>query len=335
MKTIVLPVLLSLVLAHSAASEEPDLEGRAALLSAIESALDDGQLEAAESGMAEFRLRYPASSRVRGWPNGNEVVYLYGVTSRLAQEYDRRRDFGKVVRVFTDELTGLSQEVPHYSWRFVGLSVPYQLETGDRSREELLANLDKHKTLFAEMGERVEHPGRKDLFAGLEARMQATSHHLDLLGEPAPDFTFVTAFNAEPSLTLAQLAGDVVLIDFWATWCAPCMAAWPSLAALRERYRDRGFEILSITSLQGSVGAEKGLTPEREIELTREFIERHGVDWPVLFSDRDVNDPEYGAVSLPSYALLDRQSRVDRVFVGELTTLAEAAIERLVATPKP
>ncbi len=309
----------------------PDLKGRADLMNAIEGALDSGSLEAAESHMADFRSRYPATSRVRGWENGNEVVYLYNATLDLAEAYAERGDFDRTLQVFEDEIDGLTLEVPHYSWRLIAASIPYQLETGAMTRDQIRSRVDQYQSRFSEMGEQVEHPGRKSLFQGLVGRMESAARHLHLIGEPAPGFTFTHAFNAEPSLELDSLHGKVVLIDFWATWCAPCMAAWPGLATLHERWREQGFEILSVTSLQGGVGAEKGLTPEREIELTLKFIERHQVSWPVLFSDRSVNDPEYGATTLPSYVVLDREGRVASVLVGHFGILGEAIIERLLA----
>lgn len=330
-------LLLAGLIARPALSEEgaPDLGGRTQLMSAIESALDAGVFDQAESAMAEFRRRYPATSRVKGWDNGNEVVYLYAAASRLAEDYASRNDFEKVLEIYEDEIAGLTIDVPHYSWRFIALSIPFYLETGSRTQEELRRRTQDYRARFASMRDAVENPGRKNLFDGLEARMEAASRHLDLIGELAPDFNFTRAFNADPGLTLASLRGKVVLLDFWATWCAPCMAAWPALAALRDRWQGQGFEVLSVTSLQGSFGAEKGLAPEREIELTAEFIQKYGVDWPVVFSDRSVNDPEYAAVTLPSYVLIDRSGRIDRIFVGELGDLGEAAIERLVSIQEP
>ncbi len=120
------------------------------------------------------------------------------------------------------------------------------------------------------------------------------------------------------------------MIDFWATWCAPCMAAWPDLKELYDANRERGLEILGVTSLIGSFGAEKGLSPEREIELTEALVRDHAVIWPILFSDRAVNDPEYAATTLPLDALIDRQGRVDRIVPGTFKGLGEIVLRRLL-----
>ena len=65
--------------------------------------------------------------------------------------------------------------------------------------------------------------------------------------------------------------------------------------------------------------------------MTLEFIRKHEMSWPVLFSDRSVNDPEYAATTLPSYVIIDRSGRIERILVGEFGTLSEAVIERLLS----
>lgn len=324
-------ILATAVPRFISAQESPDLAGRVTVMSNIEAALDSSNFEQAEELMADFRRLYSASSRVRGWENGNEVVYLYKVASRLADGYAEQGDFKRTLAVYEEELAGLTMEVPHYSWRFLVASIPYHLELGTQTPDQARAKLKLHLQRFQEMAGKVESSGRRNLFEGLVSRMESALLHLDLIGRPAPDFNFEYAFGAQTSLTLESLRGKVVLIDFWATWCAPCMAAWPWMAELYESHGGQDFEILSITSIQGGVGAEKGLTPERELELTRDLIERHAVTWPVVFSDRSVNDPEYGASTLPCYAIVDRDGRVVRILVGEFDALGRATLDRLLS----
>ena len=77
----------------------------------------------------------------------------------------------------------------------------------------------------------------KDHFAGRMAR-------LELIGKPAPPIA-ATDVDGKP-VSLADLAGKVVLIDFWATWCPPCVASIPAYKAIAEKYHDKGFVILGV-----------------------------------------------------------------------------------------
>ena len=99
--------------------------------------LDSEALDRVEKLLADFRQRYPATTRVKGWENGNEVVYLYFLTYQLARLYERSGDIEKVLSIYEDEISALTIDVPHYSWRLIGLSIPLYLETGRRSIEEL------------------------------------------------------------------------------------------------------------------------------------------------------------------------------------------------------
>ena len=320
----------SIVAATSESGAEPDLEGRTDLLNRINVALDEKDFDLAESYLEQFRSSYPASSGVKGWDNGNEVVYLFPTTSRLAAHYEREGDLKKALQIYQDEVNSLSIDVPHYSYGFVGAVVPLLLELGSNTPDECRTMLLEYRAKFERRAGEVEHPGRKSLYEGLVSRMNSALSHLDLIGKKAPPFTFVRALNTELPLALDDLKGKVILIDFWATWCAPCMEAWPSLRELYDRHKERGLEILGVTSVEGSYS---DLSAEQEIELAGALIEKHEVPWPILFSDRAVNDPEYAATTLPSYAIIDRAGNVAAVLVGDYEGLGETLLERLLRQP--
>lgn len=108
------------------------------------------------------------------------------------------------------------------------------------------------------------------------------------------------------TVRLSDYAGQVVLLDFWATWCVPCEAEIPHLQALYQQHKAQGFVVLGV-SMDGPETVA-GVGP---------FVRRHGLSFPVLL------DEETKAVSIynpkrtaPLSVLLDRSGRVVRVRSG-------------------
>lgn len=98
----------------------------------------------------------------------------------------------------------------------------------------------------------------------------------------------------------AVLAGKVVLVDFWATWCQPCLAELPTIQALYEKYHERGFEVLGV-SLDESRQDVEGFMTERRIP------------WPTVFSGMGWQDPladSYGIRMIPRLILIGRDGAV-------------------------
>jgi thiol-disulfide isomerase/thioredoxin len=113
------------------------------------------------------------------------------------------------------------------------------------------------------------------------------------------EFTFAfTPVGSDKQLSVKDLRGKVVVLDFWATWCGPCVAEMPRLKALYERYREKGLEVIGV-----SLDDEEG-------KLTR-FVKARDIRWPQAFGPdaRTLRD-QWGVESIPTVFVLDREGRL-------------------------
>lgn len=130
-------------------------------------------------------------------------------------------------------------------------------------------------------------------------------------GMPAPEFTLYTPDST--ALALSDLRGKFVLLDFWASWCAPCRASFPKLKELYKEYKGKGFEILSITNDsnhdQWKKAIEKDQTPW--LHVADEFPKP-----PAPFGPSRVG-VMYGTHYLPTTILIDRDGKIVATLKGE------------------
>lgn len=155
--------------------------------------------------------------------------------------------------------------------------------------------------------ERLSPEGRERMQAQLAVNKEKLKA---LLGAPAPELDFV--WSSRPGLKkLSDLRGKVVVLDFWATWCGPCIAAFPQIREEVMHFRSSPVIFLGVTSLQGRVNNVtakqidvKG-DPEREYALTADFMKKHEMTWDVVFSIQKVHNPDYLAdTGIPSVSII-------------------------------
>lgn len=122
-----------------------------------------------------------------------------------------------------------------------------------------------------------------------------------LEGREAPDF--VLKSSAGENLRLSEHRGDVVMINFWATWCGPCRQEMPLLDDLYSRYERVGFNLL-------------GVNIDDDSRRAMQMIEELGVSFPVLFDERKEVSQLYDVQAMPVTVLVDREGKVRHVHHG-------------------
>ncbi len=130
----------------------------------------------------------------------------------------------------------------------------------------------------------------------------------------APDISVAEWLDQTP-VKLADLRGRVVLLDFWATWCGPCVETIPKLNSLHKKYKDRGLVIVGLTNFFGEANG-RTLTPAQEVAYVRAFKKRFGVAYGFAIADSEHNDRNYGVTSLPTAILIDKRGIVRHITVG-------------------
>ena len=117
----------------------------------------------------------------------------------------------------------------------------------------------------------------------------------------APDFTLKS--NAGENLRLSEYRGEVVLINFWASWCGPCRQEMPVLSELHDKYRALGFTVL-------------GVNVEADSSKARKLLQELPVSFPVVFDSDSVVSKQYDVVAMPSTVLVDRDGNMRYLHKG-------------------
>ena len=133
-----------------------------------------------------------------------------------------------------------------------------------------------------------------------------------LQGKPAPPFTLEDLSGKK--LSLASYKGKALLINFWATWCAPCKIETPWLIELRNQYAAQGFEVLGISADDLDRDDPAKLSEEKQ-EITH-FVQKLQMPYPVLIDGSSISEPYGGLDELPTSYYVDRNGTVVAAQLG-------------------
>jgi len=123
----------------------------------------------------------------------------------------------------------------------------------------------------------------------------------------------------------AVIAGKVVYVDFWASWCVPCRQSFPWMKRLQERYRDQGLRIVAVTV-------------DKEIPAARQFLKETGAEFTVIYDSTGTLAKAFDLKAMPTSFIFGRDGRYDsqhRGFVPKDTTAIEATLKNLLAQKAP
>lgn len=316
-----------------------DSEAREASLELITIEIELGDPSAAEKLVRKYRMDYP--------PGPDNAVALYEQCENLGGRYNDMNLIEDAIRVYLDELSSLPFDLPYKSYALLSDLVNVCQEMDDideyssmlrrckEGLEEGFADYVEH-TVYADSTEEANDRNPEAFKMHINA-CDLLLKRLNLIGKPAPPISFLNVYNVDSSLTLESLKGKVVIIDFWTTWCLPCVIGFSELKIIYDEYKARGLEIVGITSLQRYYAdeeagvVEKNIDPKREIELTGDFIKQKGIVWPCAISEQKVFNPDYTVNSVPTFVLIDREGyiRFIQSFAGQ-SEQKKRIIERLL-----
>ncbi|HEV7683753.1 MAG TPA: redoxin domain-containing protein [Pyrinomonadaceae bacterium] len=143
----------------------------------------------------------------------------------------------------------------------------------------------------------------------------------EIFNEPAPATAkplpelVATQWIDQAPVKLADLHGQVVLLDFWAPWCGPCRYTFPRLQRWHNSYKDKGLVILGLTNYFGNIEGRRA-TPGEEIAYLRTFKQQQHLPYGFVVADSSANDRNYGVFSIPMSFLIDRRGNVRFIAMG-------------------
>ncbi len=236
----------------------------------------------------------------------DEVYYILGST--LVQ-FDRTEEGISVL----DELIRYYPLAPSVGESLLTLGLAYdKVSKHDRADEvyrKLVNNSKYNGSKLAEAAQQLLEADKTDRKGALEG-LSDSSNSPNFVGQPALDFQ-VKDLNGKP-LSLEKLKGQVVLLDFWATWCGPCLTEMPNVKQTYQKYKNQKFQII-------------GISLDNEKESLEAYVEKEEIMWPQYYDNSRQISNMYQVRAIPSTFLIDGDGIVRK------TNLRGNALETAVA----
>lgn len=221
---------------------------------------------------------------------------------------------------------------------YIAIASGYISRTARSTPDSALKALDSVRTFLdgiesedANVAKAVE--GFMKNSKNMERTIEGAKRLMAMIGQPAPEIDPMEWINGEPFSTLKDLQGKVVLIDFWAVWCGPCVATFPHLKHLDQEYKDKGLTILGVTRQynmrwdENTENYARSQTPvelEDEMNMLNKFVAKHQLTHRTMVTpEKSDMQARYAVTGIPHAVLIDKQGIVRLVKVGSGSQNAE------------
>lgn len=268
----------------------------------------------AESAVAAYRKAEPLDF--------NE---LYGMEALLTDAFSKAKDYGRMAAHARGMLEVARQKTE--SKKLNSFKRDERLFRGSSLLAEALEKMNQKDAAVAVIEDLVKlsialPSGNLYKMARIRlAGLNPTADPLKWLGGTAekqttspPEIVAAQWIDQQPT-KLADLRGQVVLLDFWAHWCGPCHYVFPKLQRWHESYKDKGLVILGVTNYFGQANGVRATAAE-ELDYLRDFKKKNRLPYGFVVADSSVNDLNYGISSIPMSFLIDRSGKVRFIAVG-------------------
>lgn len=298
----------------------------------------DVNLATAETELAAYRSRYK--------PDPADSFGLYSQVVAIGRHYMEKGENEKAIATYEAEIAWLTLDAPYFSFSLVGGPKDAWMALG--RKQEAVARIDamvakmqaivdeREKNIPTEAEAKTAWERQTGSWKGQISGMEANKTQMLLQDAPAPGFNFSHFFNTEPFNFKEKTAGKVVLIDFWATWCGPCIATFPHMREFYAEYAPKGVVVIGVTGFQGNMSNHgkdrvQNLSEEQELALMPEFIKHQNVTWPLALSDRNCYDPAYGIRGVPTAVIIDKKGNVRMFTHPYYQDKLRAMVDKLLA----
>lgn len=258
--------------------------------------------EAADKQLADFVKAMAGSNNEK---IAKEVAFFQLERRAIEGDQLKEDEIGGLLDALKEYLAEQKLTEKHLRLASNTVRVINRLEDGDR-REELFQQFGGYfaKSADKQLAAYGKKLGKKDAATGS-----------DLVGQPL-ELTGVTTLGAE--FDWSSYRGKVVLVDFWATWCGPCLREFPHVKALYEKLKDQGFEVVAVSL-------------DRDLEALAKYLQEKEVPWTNLAGEETAAlAKKYGVRGIPTMMLVNKEGKIEAV-AHKVADVAEKA-EKLLSS---